>query len=170
MNEFPILEDYVSYTVIASLLNGHGEGRKIVTKPLRSGSGVGSYGSFVNDYPDCVSAFENFAAQEDITYQLHEDYLAELMARDKFYLLSQSESKDIFSNGANVGWGKFKKRFGNTGIHTFSRVGFSNDMRYAVCRSSAQFGPLAGSGHLMLLGVREDQTWNVLKSIMLWIS
>lgn len=67
-------------------------------------------------------------------------------------------------------WENFYKIYPNSGGYAvFSRVGFSNDNKYALLYIGSYYGWLGAEGNYYLLK-KEDEKWKVQKKIRAWIS
>lgn len=81
-----------------------------------------------------------------------------------YVLLNEKESQDI------KGWDEFYKKYPNSpGIISVSRVGFNKEKNQAVVYVGLQSDYLAGRGVIFLLE-KKDNSWQIKKQTLLWIS
>lgn len=66
-------------------------------------------------------------------------------------------------------WEEFRKRYGNSGLFSLSRVGFDRKHKRALVTMGNMYGWLGGEGNYYIL-VRRGPKWKVKKKVMSWIS
>jgi hypothetical protein len=110
------------------------------------------------------AVIDDYQAKNRRTHQLSNRF--ELSV--DYVLISEEEFNDIFEKG--TGWEDFYVRYPNsTGIIHLSRVGFNHEMNQALIYAGHQAYWLAGRGYYVLL-TKEDGTWVINSSVVVWIS
>jgi hypothetical protein len=85
-------------------------------------------------------------------------------------ILISADKISFFFSGEGDGWGRFYKAYpGAQGIMGLSRAGFAADMDQALVYVGNQSNYLAGAGYLLLME-KQDGSWKIDQSLMVWIS
>jgi hypothetical protein len=96
--------------------------------------------------------------------------LASNLDIEQDYVLMPQEVFDQILGRKGARWTDFEAKYpGASGFILFSRVGFNEDGDQALADMGYRCGDLCGAGGLYLL-VKEDGTWKVQETLMVWQS
>jgi len=86
----------------------------------------------------------------------------------RFTVVSESLLREIFAD-LSEGWTVFRRRFGSSNLHSFSRVGFSRDGRTALYFAHVQRDWSNGEGRFYVVR-RTGEVWAADESVQIgWI-
>jgi hypothetical protein len=86
-----------------------------------------------------------------------------------YTLVPEKEFKEIFGRGGSA-WARLQEKYPEArGVVSFSRVGFGAMEDEALVLMGFSCGDLCGAGGLYLL-VKEEGTWQVQETLLVWIS
>jgi hypothetical protein len=95
------------------------------------------------------------------------DLNGRFVTRVKYVLISEGE-KDELARTKDF-WNAFADKYRGQALITFSRVGFSRDMKTAIVYAGESCGWKCGHGDFVLL-VRENNAWEIKQKVNVWVS
>ncbi len=114
-----------------------------------------------------AATWAGYAARRPLAMPLQADRFDTRALGVPLRLISETELAKLFAGG---GWAAFHQRYpGSSGIIALSLPGYNAGGTQALVHVSRTMGPLAGSGHLVLLQ-RDGTAWRVVATATTWIS
>jgi hypothetical protein len=108
---------------------------------------------------------DSYRSRNAASYTLEPNLDVEL----DYTLMPEEEFQKLIRRGGTT-WAEFYEEYPEaSGIVSFSRVGFGANEDEALVEMAYLCGDLCGSGGLYLL-VKENGTWKIQESLMVWIS
>ena len=108
---------------------------------------------------------DSYRSRNAASYTLEPNLDVEL----DYALMPEEEFQKLIRRGGTT-WAEFYEEYPEaSGIVSFSRVGFGENEDEALVEMGYLCGDLCGAGGLYLL-VKENGTWKIQESLMVWIS